>query len=76
MESLQVHVYYLLRNALIEDIAIFFQDVLRLAKEVPGVRKLMKVPLKDFGHVDHLYATHSYELEYKDIIDIMLGRNI
>ncbi|XP_034241809.1 lipase 3-like [Thrips palmi] len=48
------------------------KDVLRLAKEVPGVRKLMKVPLKDFGHVDHLYATHSYELEYKGIIDIML----
>ncbi|KAK3910522.1 Lipase 3 [Frankliniella fusca] len=48
------------------------KDVQRLAEEVPGVRKLLKVPLEDFGHTDHLYAIHSYELEYKPIIDIML----
>ncbi|KAE8739883.1 hypothetical protein FOCC_FOCC014607 [Frankliniella occidentalis] len=48
------------------------KDVQRLAKEVPGVRRLMKVALRDYGHTDHLYAIHSYELEYKQIIDIML----
>ncbi|KAJ1519482.1 hypothetical protein ONE63_004768 [Megalurothrips usitatus] len=48
------------------------KDQKRLASEIPGFRKMIKVPLRDFGHTDHLYAIHTYQLEYKQIISIML----
>ena len=51
------------------------QDVERLAKEIPGLKRSVKVPLKTFGHTDHLYADHTYDLEYKAIIDEILDES-
>lgn len=40
----------------------------RFADEVPGTAGMFKIPLKEFNHMDYIWAVNSYDLLYKVVI--------
>lgn len=53
------------------DMLSFEKDVKTLARHLPNVIGVFKVPYKHFNHVDFIWAKDSYRLLYKGVIRLM-----
>lgn len=48
-----------------------FQDVELLAKKLPNVVGVFRIPYPDFNHIDFMWATDSRKLLYDELIRLM-----
>lgn len=65
-----MHVSYYI-NDLTTNYLYIVQDVLKLARQLPNLIGVNRVPYKSFNHIDYLWATNADSLLYNDIINLM-----